>query len=507
MMGKFSRVTEAYRPYRRWSRAAGCAILLSLGACSVPDWADPTSYFEPDYGPAPKPVARAGGDVLPESQPAPQLASATDNVRRAGERPVVAVTRGSAAQPTAATPPLQPLQPDRAAVPETATESRTALIDARGETAAQAQRSASPIPLPRFENSETSAPTTQTAASEPVVQRTPVAAREPSAPPAAPARTQTAAARPAAAAPKPAAQPASGSPTPMIAAMTRGQQPPSFSENGSVVPRRTDVPTGEVDLYKPRTAASSSGETGQATPAPSRTSATASRSSTAAGQTAALANSRQPAPSRTYAEQLREAGIEPVQPTQPAPGRVQPGRVQPGTFPASVPQVVRQTYAESLNAPRTYDEAIGSYPSTGAGSGPVIISGDAVRQSAAYAAPSRAGSPDAVIQFRHGSTGLSSSDMSTLQRVAARAVQTNASVRVRGHSSSRTGQMAVERHLIANLKISSQRAENVADALARFGVPYERIFVEAKGDNEPVYNEAMPRGEAGNRRAEVFLEN
>lgn len=67
--------------------------------------------------------------------------------------------------------------------------------------------------------------------------------------------------------------------------------------------------------------------------------------------------------------------------------------------------------------------------------------------------------------------------------------------------------MAVESHLLANLRISARRAEAVADALARHGVPYEQIIVEAKGDNTPIYNEAMPAGEAGNRRAEIFLEN
>ncbi len=117
------------------------------------------------------------------------------------------------------------------------------------------------------------------------------------------------------------------------------------------------------------------------------------------------------------------------------------------------------------------------------------------------------GGPDAVIQFRHGSARLSSNDNAILGRIAAQAAQRNARVRIRGHSSSRTGQMPVDTHLLANLRISARRAEAVADVLARFGLPYERIIVEAKGDNAPVYNEAMPSGEAGNRRAEIYLEN
>jgi flagellar motor protein MotB len=32
------------------------------------------------------------------------------------------------------------------------------------------------------------------------------------------------------------------------------------------------------------------------------------------------------------------------------------------------------------------------------------------------------------------------------------------------------------------------------------------VLVEAVGDSQPVYYESMPQGEAGNRRAEIFLQ-
>ena len=44
-----------------------------------------------------------------------------------------------------------------------------------------------------------------------------------------------------------------------------------------------------------------------------------------------------------------------------------------------------------------------------------------------------------------------------------------------------------------------------ASALIRAGVSSERVTVEAVADDQPVYSEAMPTGEDGNRRAEIFF--
>jgi len=37
-------------------------------------------------------------------------------------------------------------------------------------------------------------------------------------------------------------------------------------------------------------------------------------------------------------------------------------------------------------------------------------------------------------------------------------------------------------------------------------VPRENIIVEAKGDEDPVFFEFMPNGEAYNRRVEIYLQ-
>jgi len=75
-----------------------------------------------------------------------------------------------------------------------------------------------------------------------------------------------------------------------------------------------------------------------------------------------------------------------------------------------------------------------------------------------------------------------------------------------GHASSRTSNMTVEKHLEAIFNKSQDRANAVAKEMIRDGVPASRVLVEAVGDSQPVYYESMPQGEAGNRRAEIFIQ-
>jgi outer membrane protein OmpA-like peptidoglycan-associated protein len=79
-------------------------------------------------------------------------------------------------------------------------------------------------------------------------------------------------------------------------------------------------------------------------------------------------------------------------------------------------------------------------------------------------------------------------------------------VRVVGHSSSRTANMPLERHLEIIFRKSKERANAVVRELVRDGVPASKVLMEAVGDSQPVYYESMPKGEDGNRRAEIFLQ-
>ena len=111
----------------------------------------------------------------------------------------------------------------------------------------------------------------------------------------------------------------------------------------------------------------------------------------------------------------------------------------------------------------------------------------------------------ATIQFSHSSSRLDARDQQLINTVAAVARQNGGNVLVVGHASSRTIQLPKSTHEVANFQVSFARANAVAQALIQAGVARERITVEAVSDDQPIYSEAMPTGEAGNRRAEIFI--
>jgi len=110
----------------------------------------------------------------------------------------------------------------------------------------------------------------------------------------------------------------------------------------------------------------------------------------------------------------------------------------------------------------------------------------------------------ATIQFGHGSSNLGSRDRQVINAVAA-AYRNGGRLLVVGHASGRTGQMPKDQHKLINFNVSFARANAVAQALIGAGVPPERVIVEAVSDDRPMYSEAMPTGEAGNRRAEIYV--
>ena len=112
----------------------------------------------------------------------------------------------------------------------------------------------------------------------------------------------------------------------------------------------------------------------------------------------------------------------------------------------------------------------------------------------------------AIIYFAHGSNTLNADDRAVLRDVVALSRERNAAIRVIGHASARTRTVDPVQHRVANLEVSQRRADSVAAALVRLGAARDRVRVEARADTLPVYHEFMPTGEAGNRRAEIFLE-
>lgn len=128
-------------------------------------------------------------------------------------------------------------------------------------------------------------------------------------------------------------------------------------------------------------------------------------------------------------------------------------------------------------------------------------------QASVYASPSGL-PPVAVVLFPHDTTALDATGREQV-RAAVDAYQARGGqgyIRVVGHSSSRTGDMSYVAHMELNFRKSQQRAAAVAKALISAGIPAKKVLVEAVGDSQPVYYESMPKGEDGNRRAEIFVQ-
>jgi len=112
----------------------------------------------------------------------------------------------------------------------------------------------------------------------------------------------------------------------------------------------------------------------------------------------------------------------------------------------------------------------------------------------------------AVIQFGNGAAGLGSREQAILRKVVALHKERGGTIRVVGHASSRTRNMDPVRHKMVNWDVSTSRADTVAKAFLKLGIAANNLYVGAMADNEPVYYEVMPSGEAGNRRAEIYID-
>ncbi len=120
-------------------------------------------------------------------------------------------------------------------------------------------------------------------------------------------------------------------------------------------------------------------------------------------------------------------------------------------------------------------------------------------QASAYSNPQ--GLPPASVVFFPGDGTLLSADGRAHVRAAVEEFKQRGGtgyVRVVGHSSSRTSNMPVEKHLEVIFNKSQDRANAVAKELIAEGVPANRVLVEAVGDSQPFYYESMPKGEDGN---------
>lgn len=112
------------------------------------------------------------------------------------------------------------------------------------------------------------------------------------------------------------------------------------------------------------------------------------------------------------------------------------------------------------------------------------------------------GGPVALIYFSNGSASLSEDDRNVIREVAALQKASGGVIQIVGHASMATGTTTSDE---ANYDISLARANAVANALLREGIDSANVQVAAAGSTEPEYYEFTATGEAGNRRAEIYL--
>ena len=112
----------------------------------------------------------------------------------------------------------------------------------------------------------------------------------------------------------------------------------------------------------------------------------------------------------------------------------------------------------------------------------------------------------ATVYSDTGPLGWTGQERAQIAQIAQQVTETGGFVTVIGHASSRTADMDLAQHDRVNFDISVRRAESVASAMIRAGMPADRVTAQGVADSQPAFYEIMPSGEAGNRRAEILVQ-
>jgi len=230
-----------------------------------------------------------------------------------------------------------------------------------------------------------------------------------------------------------------------------------------------------------------------------------------------LASMAQSAPAPAPAPVARTAAAPPPPGAEPAVPAVPPDGAIRSTMMAT-PVMSDGALGFRPSAAPALDPSVGNFvsapilahyrqTSTGGSGASAAMSGANGAVVAASAAGMGGAAPTSVVYFAGDGVTLSAAARTQIRAAATafKASGGSATIRVVGHASSRTADMPVERHLEVIFQKSQARANAVAQELIRQGVPADHLQIDAVGDSQPVYYESMPKGEEGNRRAEIFV--
>jgi outer membrane protein OmpA-like peptidoglycan-associated protein len=224
-----------------------------------------------------------------------------------------------------------------------------------------------------------------------------------------------------------------------------------------------------------------------------------------------------PAPAQVASSGTPQPGSTPFEPSGPlnlAPGSLS-RNAQVASAPvaaapvASAPTAIAATPMPVPSAAPSNGEAVSvdysALNGLGAGSSQAAAPAMTPTMPATNAQIAGVGQAIGYVYFGNGSAQLSSADQQVLQQVVQLQRIQGGVLRVIGHASQRTGNMDALAQDQTNKRVSLERATAVAQALVSMGVQPMLVQVAAAGDGQTLYSESTPAGEAGNRRAEVYL--
>ncbi|MGE0652610.1 MAG: OmpA family protein, partial [Alphaproteobacteria bacterium] len=121
-------------------------------------------------------------------------------------------------------------------------------------------------------------------------------------------------------------------------------------------------------------------------------------------------------------------------------------------------------------------------------------------------APVPVGTQVGTVLFADNSSKVSESYDKLLKDIVSMTKEKGGILHVVGHASPGAQGGDALKQRVANFRVSLARANAVARELVRLGVPARDVMVEGRADNEPLYPESAPGGDAGNRRAEIYID-